>query len=151
MKKIGDVSAKRSKLVPLGNADEFGLPWQDEKNFPQYLKEEVFIKRLDGPLFFGNTSDFQELAKGIPATATHLIIRMGKVPYMDQSGLYAMEETLLRLRQGKIKIILVSLQKQPKVMMQSIDIIPDLVPEKRLVGTFKEAMEYIRKNVEDVV
>lgn len=151
MKKIGDASAKRSKLVPLGNADELRLPWHDEKNFPSHLKEEVFIKRLDGPLFFGNTSDFQELAKGIPATATHLIIRMGKVPYLDQSGLYAMEETLLRLRQGKVKIILVSLQAQPKVMMQSIDIIPDLVPEKRIVKSFKDAMEYIRANVDDVV
>ncbi len=151
MKKIGDVSAKRSKLVPLGNADEFGHAWNDEKNFPEHLKEEVFIKRLDGPLFFGNTSDFQELAKGIPATATHLIIRMGKVPYIDQSGLYAMEEMLLRLRQNNVEIILVSLQKQPEVMMQSIDIIPDLVPEKCIVKSFKGAMDYIRANVKDVV
>lgn len=151
MKKIGDVSSKRSKLVPLGNADELGLPWNDEKNFPQNLKEEVFIKRLDGPLFFGNTSDFQELAKGIPTTATHLIIRMGKVPYIDQSGLYAMEETLLRLRQNDVKIVLINLQKQPRVMMQSIDIIPDLVPERRIVKSFRTAMEYIRSNVEDVV
>jgi len=151
MKKIGDASAKRSKLVPLGVSDELQLPWNDEVNFPVNLKEEVFIKRLDGPLFFGNTSDFQELAKGIPETATHLIIRMGKVPYLDQSGLYALEEMLLRLRQRGVKIILVALQKQPEVMMQSIDIIPDLVPEKRIVGSFKEAMAYIRANVEDVV
>lgn len=151
MKKIGDVSAERSKLVPLGNADELGHAWNDEKNFPQNLKEEVFIKRLDGPLFFGNTSDFQELAKGIPDSATHLIIRMGKVPYIDQSGLYAMEETLLRLRQNNVKIVLVNLQKQPMVMMESIDIIPDLVPEKRIVKSFKAAMIHIRANVEDVV
>jgi sulfate permease, SulP family len=151
MKKIGDVSSKSSRLVALGNSDELGLPWNDEENFPQNLREEVFIKRLEGPLFFGNTSDFQELAKGIPVTATHLIIRMGKVPYIDQSGLYAMEETLLRLRQNKVRIILVSLQTQPKVMMESIDIIPDLVPEKSIVKSFKEAMQYIRANVEDIV
>lgn len=151
MKKIGDASAKRSKLVPLSVADELKLPWNDEGNFPQNLKEEVFIKRLDGPLFFGNTSDFQELARGIPVTATHLIIRMGKVPYLDQSGLYALEETLLRLTQRGVKVILVNLQTQPKVMMESIDIIPDLVPEKRLTKNFKESMEYIRANVEDVV
>lgn len=150
MKKIGDVSAERSRLVPLGDADELGHAWNDETNFPQHLKEEVFIKRLDGPLFFGNTSDFQELAKGIPNSATHLIIRMGKVPYIDQSGLYAMEETLLRLRQNNVKIVLVNLQKQPMVMMESIDIIPDLVPVSRIVKSFKAAMTYIRANVEDV-
>ncbi|GEQ84996.1 hypothetical protein ULMS_05040 [Patiriisocius marinistellae] len=151
MKKIGDVSAKRSKIVPLSNADELALPWNDENNFPQKLKEEVFIKRLDGPLFFGNTNDFQELAKGIPHTATHLIIRMGKVPYIDQSGLYALEELMLRLFKSKVKVILVNLQKQPRVMMENIDIIPDLIPEKRLFKNFKEAMVYINANVEDVV
>lgn len=151
MKKIGDVSAKRSKLVPLNNADELKLPWKDEVNFPPSLTEEVFIKRLYGPLFFGNTSDFQELATGIPDTATHLIIRMGRVPYLDQSGLYALEETLLRLTRRGVKVILISLQAQPRVMMESIDIIPDLVPEKRLKENFKDAMVYIRENVDDVV
>jgi len=151
MKKIGDSTAMRSKVVPLGKADELKMKWHDEINFPAKLKEEVFIKRLDGPLFFGNTSDFQELAGAIPATATHVIIRMGKTTYMDQSGLYAMEEALLRFSRGGVKIILVNLQTQPKIMMESIDIIPDLVPEKRLCSSFRDAMVYIKENVEDVV
>ena len=151
MKKIGDASAKRSKIVPLSNSDELELHWKDEVNFPQKLKEEVFIKRLDGPLFFGNTNDFQELAKSIPETATHLIIRMGKVPYIDQSGLYALEDLMLRLFKSEIKVIFIDLQKQPRVMMENIDIIPDLIPEKRILKNFKEAMVYIDANVENVV
>lgn len=151
MKKIGDASAKRSKLQPLHELDEHGFPWSDEKNFPKELKEEVFIKRLEGPLFFANTNDFRELAKGIPDTVTHLIIRMGKVPYMDQSGLYAMEDLLFRLDKNGVKTVLTNLQQQPRVMMESIDIIPDLVPEERIVKSFQEAVKYINTNVDDVV
>tara|TARA_R110002072_G_scaffold22615_1_gene79270 strand:- start:88784 stop:90634 length:1851 start_codon:yes stop_codon:yes gene_type:complete len=151
MKKIGDVTASRSKVVPLGNADELTLPWNDENSIPVGLKEEVFIKRLDGPLFFGNTSDFQELATRIPDTATHLIIRMGKVPYMDQSGLYAIEDLLLRLNRQGVIIVLVNLQKQPRVMMEKIDIIPDLVANERIFNSFSETMTYIKTNVKDVV
>ncbi|MEL6811093.1 MAG: SulP family inorganic anion transporter [Bacteroidota bacterium] len=151
MKKIGDSTAKRSKLVPLGNADELQLPWADEVSFPQNLNEEVFIKRLDGPLFFGNTSDFQELAKGIPSTATHVIIRMGKVDYLDQSGLYALEEALMRFSQANIEVHFVNLQKQPRVLMENIDIIPDLVPKEHIFDNFKETMKWIRENVEDTV
>tara|TARA_R110002124_G_scaffold17532_3_gene73235 strand:- start:90198 stop:92048 length:1851 start_codon:yes stop_codon:yes gene_type:complete len=151
MKKIGDVTASRSKVVPLGNADELTLPWNDENSIPVGLKEEVFIKRLDGPLFFGNTSDFQELATRIPDTATHLIIRMGKVPYMDQSGLYAIEDLLLRLNRQGVIIVLVNLQKQPRVMMEKIDIIPDLVANERIFNSFSETMTYIKMNVKDVV
>lgn len=151
MKKIGDSTAKRSKVIPLNEADELALPWTDEIALPKNLKEEVFIKRLTGPLFFGNTTDFQELSKQIPASATHLMIRMDKVPYIDQSGLYAMEELILRLKQAGVEVLLVGLLKQPRVMLENIDIIPDLVPEEEIFIDFKEAMVWINSNVEDVV
>ncbi len=151
MKKIGDSTTKRSKVIPLKRADELTLPWTDEIALPKKLKEEVFIKRLSGPLFFGNTNDFQELSMQIPDTATHLVIRMGKVPYMDQSGLYAMEELVLRLKQANVEVLLVNLLEQPRVMMENIDIIPDLIPKDEIFNTFKEAMIWIDNNVDDVV
>ena len=151
MKKIGDSTTKRSKVIPLKRADELTLPWTDEIALPKKLKEEVFIKRLSGPLFFGNTNDFQELSMQIPDTATHLVIRMGKVPYMDQSGLYAMEELVLRLKQANVEVLLVNLLGQPRVMMENIDIIPDLIPKDEIFNTFKEAMIWIDNNVDDVV
>jgi len=151
MKKMGDLTADQSKVVPLDNADELALPWKDEVEFPNKFREEVFIKRLEGPLFFGYTSDFQLLSEQIPNTAKHVVIRMGKVPYMDQSGLYAMEEVLLELRRRKVKIIFEQLQMQPRILMEKIDIIPDLVPEERIFDNFKETIIYIKNNVEDEV
>jgi len=151
MKKMGDLTAMQSKVVPLDVADELNMPWSDEVKLPGRLKEEVFIKRLEGPLFFGYTADFQMLSEQIPDTATTVIIRMEKVPYMDQSGLYAMEEVLLELRRRNVKILMDHLQQQPKVMMENIDIIPDLVPEEYIFDTFKETMVYVNANVKDVV
>ena len=60
MKKIGEVTAKRSDVVTLTEE-----AWEDESAFPESLKEEVFIKHINGPLFFGSTSNFQQLAKQI--------------------------------------------------------------------------------------
>ena len=151
MKKIGDLTADQSKVVPLKNADELTLAWSDEVNFPERLKEEVFIKRLEGPLFFGYTSDFQQLANQIPDTATHVIIRMGKTPYIDQSGLYAMEEVLMNITKKGVTPIFEDLQAQPRVMMEKIDIIPDLVPKELIFNDFKEAVKYARSNIKDVV
>ncbi len=151
MKKIGDLTASESKVVPLGNADELKTVWTDEVNFPEKLKEEVFIKRLEGPLFFGYTSDFQQLAKEIPDTATHVIIRMGKSPYIDQSGLYALEEVLMQITKKGIKPIFEALQTQPRIMMERIDIIPDLVPKERIFEDFKDAVTYVKSNVPNIV
>ncbi|AVI50497.1 sodium-independent anion transporter [Pukyongia salina] len=151
MKKIGDATAARSQIIPLSDANGHGMPWKDELNFPKELQQEVFIKHLDGPMFFGNTNDFQEMARGIPKTASHVIIRMDKVPYMDQSGLYAMEEALYRFSKDNITVILVHLETQPRVMMESIDIIPDLIPQEHIFNDFDEVLAYIKENVEDTV
>jgi SulP family sulfate permease len=145
MKKIGDVTAKRSDVKSLLKEKA----WSDEKNFPDNLKEEVFIKHIKGPLFFGSTSDFQQLMQQIPETASTLIIRMGRMPYIDQSGLYALEDALVELsKQGK-KIVLVDILEQPKYLLERIDIIPDLVPKDQIFNTFDESIVWIKENVKD--
>ncbi len=149
MKKIGDVTASKSKVVALDNADELNMPWKDEVNFPADLKKMVYVKRLKGPLFFGYTSDFQELSKEIPGSASFVIIRMGEVPYMDQSGLYAMEEILFDLNQRNIRVVFEGLQEQVSAKMHSIDIIPDLVPQECLFSEFKEAIVYIKEQLHE--
>ncbi|WP_010230774.1 SulP family inorganic anion transporter [Gillisia marina] len=150
MKKMGEVSAMQAKVVPLGAADEM-LNRTDEKALPTNLKEEVFIKRLEGPLFFGYTSDFQLLANQIPSTASHVIVKMGRVPYIDQSGLYALEDVLLKLQQDGVTVLISGLQEQPRLLMEKIDIIPDLVSNDHIFSNFSSCMEYVKANVEDRV
>ena len=146
MKKIGDLTAMHSEVIPLNKEKA----WSDETNFPKNLKEEVFIKHINGPLFFGSTSDFQQLMKQIPETATTIIIRMGKMTYIDQSGLYALEDALAELcGQGK-KIVLVDVLEQPKYLLERIDIIPDLVPKDHIFNNFEESLIWIKENVKDI-
>lgn len=151
MKKMGEVSAGKSQVVRLGDSDEMKESWADEMNFPSNLKEEVYIKRLDGPLFFGYTNEFQLLVNEIPHTASHVVIRMGRVPYIDQSGLYALEDVLMKLRNNNIIPLIENLQKQPRYLMEKIDIIPDLVEEEHIFNNFKKSINFIQKNVKDVV
>lgn len=144
MKKIGDVAAERSDVKSLKKEKN----WSDEKNFPEELKEKVFIKHIKGPLFFGTTSDFHSLAAQIPSTASTVVIRLGRMQYMDQSGLYAMEDVLQELNKNNIKVLFVDLLDQPKYMMERIDIIPDLISNEYIFKTFDECTQWIKENVE---
>ena len=144
MKKIGDLTAERSDVKPLKEE-----AWKDEIGFPENLKEEVFIKDLKGPLFFGSTSDFQQLSLQIPNTATTVIMRLGRMQYMDQSGLYAMEDMLQDLKNKNIDVLFVNLLKQPRYMMERIDIIPDFIPEEHIFANFNACVSWIKQNVED--
>ena len=140
MKKMGDLTAERSDVKSLKEEK-----WSDEIDLPEDLKEKVFIKHIKGPLFFGSTSDFQQLAKQIPDTASTVIIRMGRMQYIDQSGLYAMEDVLVDLAKEGKEVLLVGLLKQPKYMLERIDIIPDLIPKEQLFNSFKDCMIWLKQ------
>ncbi|OIQ41303.1 MAG: sodium-independent anion transporter [Bacteroidetes bacterium MedPE-SWsnd-G1] len=142
MKKMGDLTAERSDIKPLKEEKA----WADEHNFPENLKEEVFVKHIKGPLFFGSTSEFQQLADQIPENASTVIIRMDRMQYVDQSGLYTLEDVLIDLVKKDVLIVLVDVLKQPKYMLESVDIIPKLIPETQIFKTFDECISWLKTN-----
>lgn len=142
MKKIGDLTAERSDVKTLKEE-----AWKDEVGFPEELKDQVFIKHIKGPLFFGSTSDFQALSKQIPEDATHAIIRLDRMQYMDQSGLYAMEDMIQDLKTMNVKILFVHLLDQPRYMMERIKIIPDFIPEEQIFEDFNSCVQWVKTNV----
>lgn len=147
MKKMGDLMAVRSDVKSLSEE----IAWADEADFPSTLKEEVFIKHVKGPLFFGTTGDFQILTEQIPKTASYAVIRLGRMQYMDQSGLYAMEDALQELNKNTITVLFVELLPQPRYMMERIDIIPDFIPEAHIFDTFESCTSWIKNHVKNTI
>lgn len=143
MKKIGDLTAERSDVKTLKKEKA----WKDEANFPEQYKEKVFIKHVKGPLFFGSTSDFQALSQQIPATANTAIMRLDRMQYMDQSGLYAMEDMLQDLKKKDVEALFVGMLPQPRYMMERIDIIPDFIPEEHIFETFDDCVDWVKENI----
>ena len=144
MKKIGDLTAERSNVKSLKEES-----WADEIDFPENLKEKVFIKHIKGPLFFGSTSEFQALSQQIPESAKTVIMRLGRMQYMDQSGLYAMEDMLQDLKKKNIEVLFVNLLQQPRYMMERIDIIPDFIPKEHVFKGFEPCVQWIKENITD--
>ncbi len=143
MKKMGDATKETSDVKTL----KAETSWTDESTFPEEMKEKVFIKHIKGPIFFGSTSFIQVLAKQIPPTASYVIIRMDRVPYIDQTGLYVLEDVLLELEKNEIHVLLVDIQKQPLYLMKSIDIVPDLISETHIFNSFDECTKWISENL----
>lgn len=142
MKKMGDLTAAGSEVKSLKKE----TAWNDEAGFPPSLEKEVFIKHVNGPLFFGSTSGFQQLADQIPATASTVVIRMERMEYMDQSGLYVMEELLIDLVSNDNKVLLVGVVKQPRYLLERIDIIPDLIPVEHIFNDFDDCLNHLKNN-----
>jgi SulP family sulfate permease len=139
MKKMGDVTSEQSHIKALKSNEDAIL--EVVKEWGQ-IPENVFVKHLNGPVFFGATNELQALSRQLNEHATHLIIRMEKVPYIDQSGLYTLEDILLNLKQKGIGVSITGIQQQPLYLLKRIKIVPDLIAEKHLFNDFGVCLEY---------
>jgi len=137
MKKMGDLAKNNSKVGLISNEKEF------EKNISEKSKENVFVKHINGPLFFGFTSEFVSIANTIPKTASVIIIDMEKVPYIDQSGLFALEDVILDLDKKDIKIIMAGIQSQPMQLMKTIGILGELIPKERIFKSLSDSKSFL--------
>lgn len=146
MKRASDIGEKGMQVGTLAGFDG-EKPWRDETEFYQRFKDKIYIKHLYGPLFFGFTSHFQEQVKGIGKEIRVLVIRMDRVPFVDQSGIYAMESAILDLTLNGTKVIITGLKEQPRDLLTSIGIIPDLVPEEQVFERAVESFDWITKEL----
>ena len=137
MKKMGDLAKNNSKVGLISNEKEF------EKIISEKSKENIFIKHINGPLFFGFTSEFVSIANTIPKTASVIIIDMEKVPYIDQSGLFALEDVILDLDKKDIKIIMAGIQSQPMQLMKTIGILGELIPKERIFKSLSDSKSFL--------
>jgi SulP family sulfate permease len=142
MKKASDLVEEGSKIESLKDFTP-EKPWDDEKEITKLISNDIYIKHINGPLFFGASAGFQDMMKAIPEVKV-VIIRMGKVPYVDQSGLYAMEEALLELKNKGVKIVFTGLYGQAKNMFEHIGIVPELVQKENCFETINDCETWLK-------
>jgi sulfate permease, SulP family len=140
MKKMSDVINERTRLESLSTYED-GQHWQG-RDLPAGLEGTVLIKHIEGPLFFGFTSGLQKMAEEY-VDVSHAIFRMEEVPFIDQTGLYALQETLLTMQERGIKVVFTGLLEQPDRMLRRGGIIPQIIPEKNVCPTFSVAVDRI--------
>ena len=144
MKKASDLVEQGSKMETFKDFTSENCS-NDEGNLKELIGEnQVYIKYLNGPLFFGVSASFQDMMKAIPDDVKVVIVRMAKVPYMDQSGLYAMEEALRELHNKKVKVVFTELYGQAKNMLERISIIPELVPKELCFDTINDCEAWLK-------
>ncbi len=124
-------------------------PWPDEQGMPDTVAHRIYIQRLNGPIFFGTITKFKEVMQTVPEDAKVVIIRMRLVSFMDQSGLYAMEEAIKDIQSRGAQVLMTIIQPQPLYMLRKMDVIPDLVPEDHTFETFEACTEYLKSKIDN--
>ena len=147
MKRASDLVEGGYSSQELTNFDKES-PWADEGGMPDTVAHKIYVQRLNGPIFFGTINKFKEVMQTVPESAKIVIIRMRLVSFMDQSGLYAMEEAVKDLQARDVQVLMTIIQPQPMYMLTTHKVIPAVVPEDHTFKTFEDCTEYLRNQLE---
>lgn len=143
VKKMADQSIKKSDsivLVPPHQAESSELE-------PFYMSREVYVQQLSGPLFFGFAVHFREAMQAFPE-ARAIIFRMENVPFIDHSGIVALQEAIRNLKSKGIMIIFTGLQPLVRTQMKAANLVPGLVEPEMVFKSFGPAADWLEKYLE---
>jgi len=132
MKKISDVTERQTTLSQV--ADE---PWADELTIPDALRNKLIIKHVDGPLFFGFASQFLDIARQAGTQSRLVVLRMDRISYMDQTGVYALEDALTRLIASGVRVLVVGVSVAHRDLLETLQVIPAVIPESDVFSDFE--------------
>lgn len=144
MKRMGDLA--EGSYVTM-DAAEPESPWADEGGIPEEIKHKIFIERFHGPIFFGSISGFNKVMHQVPDSAEVVILRMKRVKFMDQSGVYAMETAIKELQESGKLVLMTIIQPQPRMILEEMKLIPTIVPQENTFDTFEDCTEFLKKNL----
>lgn len=143
MKRASDLVEGGYSSSEMTNFDKES-PWSDEGGIPEEMLHKIYIQRLNGPIFFGTITKFQNVMNDVPEDAKIVIIRMRLVSFMDQSGLYAMETAIKDIQARGTMVLMTIIQPQPMYMLKTMNLIPDLVSEDHTFKTFEDCTEFLK-------
>ena len=147
MRKASDMVEGNTSLNKVDKYDR-EVAWDDEAHLALRKWEYVYIKRFDGPIFFGVASKILERINKIPSNAKVIIFRMKRVPFIDQSGLYALEEVIKEMQKMGIIVVLTMTHPQPLYLFRKNKIIPEIIPEKYLFKSIDECALWLKEHCE---
>lgn len=112
------------------------------------LPEGVMVYVIEGPFFFGAVETFQSALANTHTDPKVLIIRMRWVPFIDVTGLQAMEEIILNLQKRGVRVLLSEANPLVDAKLRKMGIV-QLIGEKNYYKEFSQALDVCRINDSD--
>lgn len=104
------------------------------------LPKDVMVYSIDGPFFFGAVETFERALSQTHTDPRVLILRMGGVPFMDITGLQALEEAVQQLQKRGVHVMLCELTTRVENKLRKAEILA-LLGENNVYARFSDAMQ----------
>jgi len=148
MKKMADaveIDTRNSKVDRL--VDQLVDSFSDSEEF----RKHVHIKNIKGPMFFGFASRFQDSIEEV-GDVKAVLLNLGASTYMDQSGVYTLRESIQRLKDKNVTVVLSEVKEHAMGLLRGVGVVPQLVDENHVFSSVEECVMWLREpgHLEDV-
>ncbi|HLT26823.1 MAG TPA: SulP family inorganic anion transporter [Zeimonas sp.] len=109
----------------------------------QRLPPGVLVYSIDGPFFFGAAENFERALASTRTDPQVLILRLGWVPFIDETGLQTLEEVIGDLRKRGVIVMLAGANPRVRAKLERAGLI-DLVGRPHFFDDLADAIEASR-------
>jgi len=113
---------------------------------PDALADKVFVKNIEGPIFFGSADTFKANCEKISGVHA-VILRMNQVPFLDQSGLITLEQVFDDWKQKGIEIYITGANHFVLDSLEKVKIIPSDIGYLNVFERVDNAVNAIQKQI----
>lgn len=106
------------------------------------FKQRVYVKHLEGSLFFGFAAGFRKMVADLPDIDV-LILDLSEVPSVDQTGLYALEDAILDLERKGDHVLIVGLRPPVADRLRGIGLLDGLISPEHIFEDLDQARVYL--------
>jgi SulP family sulfate permease len=107
------------------------------------VTNEVVIYGIDGPLFFGAAEKLERTLAHIQRPASTLILRMSDVPFVDATGILAIQEIITDFTKHGANVLLVEVRPNVLRKLERSGVIASLGAEN-VLNTLESALTHAR-------
>ena len=76
------------------------------------LPPSVLVYRIEGPFFFGAAEKLESTVERAQLHVGTVVIRLGRVPFMDATGMHTLSEIIERFQRRGIRVVLCGIQER---------------------------------------
>ena len=96
-------------------------PWIPPLEVPAEVSSGIFVVELHGALFFGNAGPLQRKLEALSGREVEaVVLHMGDVRYVDQSGVYAFDDLLHSIKNSGSEVFIAELQPEPQKLIERL-------------------------------
>lgn len=112
-------------------------------NGAQVLPPGVLVYAIDGPFFFGAVENFERALLVTHTVPQVLVLRLKRVPFMDITGLHALEEVIHKMQSRGVRVMLCEANARVMQKLQATEL-TQLVGPDGYFDTIDAALDHCR-------